>query len=100
VRSRRYDMSRPALAVAIVVIGATAASAQTEGPVLKTGARVLLTIPLTSFREDTHFSGWSPSMKTTSLDALVETAGAGAVAVNGDADWRHAGFPSLLEMEV
>jgi hypothetical protein len=71
-----------------------------QGVELKQGTRALLTIPPGSFREDTHFSGWSSSMKKTSLDVLVEAAGPGGVAVNGDSAWRVSGFPAFLEIEV
>lgn len=75
------------------------AGAQAQEVALRQGARALLAFPVSSLKEDTHFSGWSPTGKKTSLDAIVER-GAGGVSVNGDSAWKLAGFPSLIEIEV
>jgi hypothetical protein len=95
-------MKRAALIVSMAFVSLTMSrvSAQAEGPTLRQGTRVLLTLPLGFLKEDTHFSGWNASMKTTSLDALIEAAAPGTVSVQGDSEWKLSGFPSLLEMEV
>lgn len=95
-------MKRAPLVVALVFVSVAlaAASLQAEEPTLRPGAHALLTFPSASFKEDTHFSGWSPSASKTPLDVVVEASGPSAASVSGDPEWRLSGFPCLLEIEV
>ena len=95
-------MKRAPLMVGLVFVSVAFSGArlQAEEPALRPGTHALLTFPSASFKEDTHFSGWSPSASKTSLDVVVEASGPSDVSVSGDPEWRLSAFPCLLEIEV